>query len=210
MFKILVTTKLCDRVVNYAQTVSEHVRRMRDDACHCAPCHDCHELPQKVHEQLTSSSRVVHYMFTSSSRLLRDNGARVGAWVYTGLLGHCSPFQKSPAERQLISQRQHAVYNKADKMARLATTKSWPKSCECQPCILYTFSFKKTAVRIYLNITQTIKYRSNSLDSLCYTLNPVCYRTFRKRPVKPLREKQKKPLKENEFAINTSNDKGFS
>ena len=33
--------------------------------------------------------------------------------LYIGLPGHCSPFQRSPAKRQLISQRQHAQ-NKAD------------------------------------------------------------------------------------------------
>ena len=32
---------------------------MREDACQCAPGHDCHELPLGVHEQLTSNSRVV-------------------------------------------------------------------------------------------------------------------------------------------------------
>ena len=161
MFKILVTTKFRDRVVNYAQTVRELVGTMREDACQCVPVR---AMPRIIHEQLTSSSRVVHDMFTnwcasqrgrafpltrsrvlhalmaravptslrtsrtvcawheqfttssravhkqftSSSRLLRDSGARVGAGVYIGLPGHCSPFQRSPAKRQLISQRQHA------------------------------------------------------------------------------------------------------
>ena len=60
----------------------------------------------------TSSSRAVHEQLRSSSRLMRNSGARVGAWVYTGLPGHCSPFQRSPARRQFISQRQHAATRK--------------------------------------------------------------------------------------------------
>ena len=139
MFKILVSTKFRDRVVNYVQTVGEHVGTMREDACQCVPCHDCHELPWIVPEQLTSSSRVVpdmltsssrtvHEQFTSSSRLLRDSGARVGAWVYTWLPRHCPPFQRSPAGR-------HAATTKQTKWHDLPRQNRGQKSCKCQPCI---------------------------------------------------------------------------
>ena len=64
--------KFHDRVVNYAQTVREHVGTMRASAWQCTQCHDYHELPRIVHKQLTSSSRVVHNMFTSSSRTVQE------------------------------------------------------------------------------------------------------------------------------------------
>ena len=67
MFKILVTTKFSDRVVNYAQTVRELVvnssgrcGRMRASAWHVRAMP---RLSRIVHEQLTSSSRVVHDYF---------------------------------------------------------------------------------------------------------------------------------------------------
>ena len=68
MFKILVTTKFRDRVVNYAQTVREHVGTMREDACQCLTVRAMPRLSRIVHEQLTSSSQVVYDMFTSSSQ----------------------------------------------------------------------------------------------------------------------------------------------
>ena len=117
MFKILVMTKFRDRVVNYAQTVREHVGTMREDACQCLTVRAMPQLSQiatdssrTAHVEFTSSSRAVHEQFRSSSRLMRDSGARIGAWVYTGLPGHCSPFQRSAARRQLISQRQNALH----------------------------------------------------------------------------------------------------
>ena len=42
--------------------------RMRASAWQCAPCHDYHELPRIVHEQLRSSSRHVNEQFTNISR----------------------------------------------------------------------------------------------------------------------------------------------
>ena len=133
MFKILSTTKFRDRVVNYAQTVCEHVGTMREDACQCLTVRAMPRLSRiatdssrTAHVEFTTCSRAVHEQFRYSSRLVRYSGARVGAWVYTGLPGHCSPFQRSPAKRQLISQTT-CRYKKADEMARLATTKSWPK-----------------------------------------------------------------------------------
>ena len=54
-----------DRVVQYAQTFREVILnssgrwgRMRASTWQCAPCHDCHELPRILSEQLTSRSRV--------------------------------------------------------------------------------------------------------------------------------------------------------
>ena len=125
---------MCQLFVN----TSGRCRRMRASAGQCAQCHDCHELPQIVHEQLMSSSRAVHEQFRSSSRLMRDSGARVGAWVYTRLPGHCSPFQRSPARRQLISQRQHATTRKQTKWHDLPRQNRGQKSCKCQPCIIHS------------------------------------------------------------------------
>ena len=65
MFKILVTTKFRDRVVNYARTVRELVVTMRDDACQCVAVRAMPRLLRIVHEPFTSSSRVVHDMFTN-------------------------------------------------------------------------------------------------------------------------------------------------
>ena len=83
---------------------------IRKDACQSAPCNDCHELPRRVHEQFTSSSQHVHEQFRTTARQWRSR--RCGEYI--GLPGHCLPFQRWPAKRQLISQRQHASQNKAD------------------------------------------------------------------------------------------------
>ena len=116
--------------------------RMRASACQCAPCHDCHELPLIVHEQLTSSSRVVHDMFTSSSRTVHEHFTTTARqWrsrrcvVYTGLPGHYSPFQRSPARGQLISQRQHARTTKQTEWHDLPRQNRGQKSCKFQPFI---------------------------------------------------------------------------
>jgi hypothetical protein len=113
MFKILVTTKFRDRVVNYVQTVCELVGTMRGSARHATTVTNssrtAHVEYTVVHELVrvaawpclptdtvmctsridgTSSLRLVyalHEQFahgTSSSRLLRDSGARVGVGVY--------------------------------------------------------------------------------------------------------------------------------
>ena len=70
MFKILITTKFSDWVVNNAQTVREFVGTMRQDACQCELCHDFYELLRIVYEQLTSGSRAVHGELTGSSRIV--------------------------------------------------------------------------------------------------------------------------------------------
>ena len=159
MFKILVTTKFRDRVVNYAQTAREHVGTMREDACQCLTVCAMPRLSRiatdssrTAHVEFTSSSRAVHEKFRSISRLMRDSGARGGAWVYTGLPGHCSPFRRSPARRQLISQRQHAATTNQTKWHDLPRQNRGTKSCKCQPCItnidntyVVLFYIKKTS-----------------------------------------------------------------
>ena len=86
-----------------------------------------------AHVEFTSSSRHVNEQFTNSSRLLPDSGARVGAWVYTWLPGHCSPFQRSPAGR-------HAATTKQTKWHNLSRQNCGQKSCKCQHCIIDTNS----------------------------------------------------------------------
>ena len=72
MFKICVTTNFQDWVVKYAQSFrklilnsSGRCGRMRASSWQCAPRHDCHELPRILHEQLTSSLRVLHAISTN-------------------------------------------------------------------------------------------------------------------------------------------------
>ena len=95
---------------------------------------------RKAHVDFTNRSRHVQEQFTNSSRLLRDSGARVGAWVYTGLPGRCSPFQRSPERRQLISQRQHTATTKQTKWQDLPGQNRGQKSCKRQPCIIILFN----------------------------------------------------------------------
>ena len=73
MFKISVTTKFPDRIVNYAQTVRE-----LSDAGGCVSVRGMQRMPRIVHEHLTAWSRVVHDEFTNNSRLL---------WYISGFLG---------------------------------------------------------------------------------------------------------------------------
>ena len=134
MFKILVKTKFRGRVVNFAQTVREHVGSMREDAWQCAPCHDCHELPRIIHEQLTSSSRVVHDMFTSSSRTVHEQFTTTARqWRSRRCVGIYRASWTLLAIPEIASEETTYItettcpYNKADKMVRLATTKSRPK-----------------------------------------------------------------------------------
>ena len=137
--RILVTTKFRDRVVNYAQTVHEHIGTMREDACQCltvrAMSRIATDSSRTAHVEFTSSLRHVHEQFMSSSRLMRDSGTRGGVWVYTGLPGHCSPFRRSPARRKLISHRQHAATTKQTKWHDLPRQNRGQKSCKCRPCI---------------------------------------------------------------------------
>ena len=135
-------------------------------------CHDCHEFAtdssRTAHVEFTTCSRVVHEQFRSSSQLMRNSGARVGAWVYTGLPGHCSPFQRSPARRQLISQRQHAATRKQTKWHDLPRQNRGQKSCKCQPCIrleIYSYS-----------LTHSIRDTDLSVPTLCIrdTDSSVC------------------------------------
>ena len=79
MFKILVTTKFRDRVVNYAQTVREHVGTMREDACQCLTVRAMPRLlriamdsSRTGYVEFTSSSRHVHEQFTNISGAVHD------------------------------------------------------------------------------------------------------------------------------------------
>ena len=108
--------------------------RMRASAWQCAQCHDCHELPRIVQEQLTSSSRVVHDMFTSSSRTVQEQfttnalqlrsrrcvGTYRASWTLLAI-------PEIASEETTYITDTTCRYKKADEMARLATTKSWPK-----------------------------------------------------------------------------------
>ena len=141
-------TKFRDWDVNYAQTVCEHVGTMQEDACQCAQCHDCHELPLIVHVQLTLSSRIVHDMFTSSSQTVQEQfTTNVQQWRSRRCMGIYRASWTMLAIPEIASEETTYItettcrYNKADKMARLAMTKSWPKvvqvsalhkkACEC-------------------------------------------------------------------------------
>ena len=68
MFKILVTTKFCNGVVNYAQTVREHIRTMREDACQCLTV----GAMQRLSRIPTDSSRTANVEFTSSSQHVHE------------------------------------------------------------------------------------------------------------------------------------------
>ena len=100
MFKILVTTKFCDRVVNYAQTVREHVGTMREDACQCLTVHAMPRLSRiatdssrTAHVEFTSSSRHVHEQFTNSSGAVHDYCATV---ALASVRGYIQGFLDAP------------------------------------------------------------------------------------------------------------------
>ena len=115
---------------------------MQEDACPCAPCHDCHELPRIVHEQFTSSSRVVHDMFTRNSRTVHEQfmttarqwrsrwcvGIYVVSWTLLAFTGIASEETSYIRENMTLKTKQ-------TKWQDLPRQNRGQKSCECQPCI---------------------------------------------------------------------------
>ena len=90
---------------------------------------------------------------------MRDSGDRVGAWVYTGLPGHCSPFQRSPARRQLISQRQHAATRKQTKWHDLPRQNRGQKSCKCPDLFdVYQYFHISTNIQMLFGLDAKKKY----------------------------------------------------
>ena len=75
----LVCANFCDRVVNYAQTIREHVGTMREDACQCLTVSAmprlsriATDISRTSYVEFTSSSRHVHEQFTNSSGAFHD------------------------------------------------------------------------------------------------------------------------------------------
>ena len=87
MFKILVMTKFCDRVVNYAQTVREH---QNDEVGCVAVCampwlsQTATKSSRKAHFEFTSISQAVHEQFTTTAqqwRLRQCMGIYRASWT---------------------------------------------------------------------------------------------------------------------------------
>ena len=130
MFKILVMTKFRNQVVNYVPTVREHVGTMQEDACQCWTVRAMPRLSRIA----TDSSRTAHVEFTSSSRTVQEQFT-TNAWQWRSR--RCVGIYKASwtllAIPEIASEETTYItettchYKKADEMARLATTKSWPK-----------------------------------------------------------------------------------
>ena len=82
MFKIFVTTKFRERVVNYAQTVRELVVNLSGRCGRMRTSRGMVRIAtnssRTAHVEFTSSSQRVHDEFTRCSRLLRDSGVGAG------------------------------------------------------------------------------------------------------------------------------------
>ena len=158
---------MCKLFVN----MSGRCGRMRASAWQCVQCYDCHELPRIVHKQLMSSSRVVQDMFTSSSLTVQEQfTTNARQWCLRRCVGIYRASWTLLAIPEMASEETTYItettcrYNKADEMARLATTKSGPKVVQVSALHVTHFAWTNQNPKSPLVLTRKNLVRASGLS----------------------------------------------